>query len=133
MNDKKWIITGLLIFFAVCTSLFWYNMFVSDVSSAPEPVISDKAKAAGSCILSKEEMKSEHMQILDKWRETVVRQGERVYVAPGGKEFNMSLSSGENSCIGCHSNKTEFCDRCHDYASVRPYCWDCHNEPKEKN
>ena len=31
-------------------------------------------------------------------------------------------------CLDCHSNTAEFCDRCHDYASVRPYCWHCHND-----
>jgi hypothetical protein len=41
----------------------------------------------------------------------------------------MSLS---NTCLDCHSNKAEFCDRCHNYASVSPYCWDCHiDNPKE--
>jgi hypothetical protein len=132
MNDKKLIITGLIIFIVIVVSPFLLNM--GKASTGADPVIPEGLKEKkGECIFPKEEMKAEHMQILDKWRETVVRQGERVYVAPSGKEYNMSLSSGENSCIGCHSNKTEFCDRCHDYASVRPYCWDCHNEPKEKN
>ena len=131
MNDKPKIIIGLIIFVAVFTFPFWYNM--GKAAPSPKPLLTKEALAAKSCIRPAEYMKAEHMQILDKWRETVVRQGERVYVASSGKEYNMSLSSGENSCIGCHSNKTEFCDRCHDYASVRPYCWDCHNEPKEKN
>ena len=132
MNDKKLIITGLLIFIVIVVSPFLLNM--GKASTGADPVIIEGLKEKkGECIFPKEEMKAEHMQILDKWRETVVRKGERVYVASSGKEYNMSLSSGENSCIGCHSNKTEFCDRCHDYASVRPYCWDCHNEPKEKN
>ena len=34
------------------------------------------------------------------------------------------------SCMSCHSNKDEFCDRCHDYLAVKPYCWECHVEPK---
>jgi hypothetical protein len=38
----------------------------------------------------------------------------------------------QNTCMQCHPNKAEFCDRCHNYASVKPYCWDCHVEPKEK-
>jgi hypothetical protein len=46
-----------------------------------------------------------------------------------GKEFEMSL---QKTCMKCHTNKAEFCDKCHNYASVRPYCWDCHIEnPKE--
>jgi hypothetical protein len=30
----------------------------------------------------------------------------------------------------CHDNKEEFCDKCHLYAGVTPYCWDCHIDPK---
>ena len=91
-----------------------------------------KAKAAKVCVRSTEYMKAEHMQLLDVWREAVVRRGERTYVSPDGKEYNMSLS---NTCLDCHANKTEFCDRCHDYASVQPYCWDCHIDDtlKEKS
>jgi hypothetical protein len=76
-------------------------------------------------------MRAEHMQLLDLWRESVVRQADRVYTNPKGKQFVMSLS---NTCLDCHSNKADFCDKCHNYASVRPYCWDCHiDKPKENS
>jgi cytochrome c len=130
MSDKKWITAGLAVFFAVALFPLWYNF--GKAAPAPEPVLTAKAKAAGNCVLPKEEMKAGHMKVLDAWRDAVVRKGERMYTSTNGKTFNMSLSSGEASCIGCHTNKAEFCDRCHNYASVRPYCWDCHNEPKEK-
>ena len=68
-------------------------------------------------------MTAEHMQLLDQWRHNVVRNGQREFVNLEGKAFNMSLS---NTCLDCHANKAEFCDRCHDYASVDVYCWDCH-------
>ncbi|MBW2660656.1 MAG: sulfate reduction electron transfer complex DsrMKJOP subunit DsrJ [Deltaproteobacteria bacterium] len=131
MNDKNKIITGLIIFIVIITFPFWYNM--GKASPVPEPKLTDKAKLAKECLEPKAFMKAEHMQILDVWRDSVVRTANRVYVNKNGKKFNMSLSSGENSCMGCHSNKADFCDKCHDYASVRPYCWDCHIEPpKEK-
>lgn len=131
MNDKNIIITGLIIFFVFLTFPFWYNM--GKASPVPEPKLTDKAKAAKECVESKEYMKVEHMQILDIWRDGVVREANRVYISEKGKKFNMSLSTGDDSCMGCHSNKADFCDKCHDYASVRPYCWDCHIEPpKEK-
>ena len=102
MNDKKWIVLGLIIFVGLFSFPLWYNMLikVGKAAPAPEVVLTEKAKAAGKCVMSTEYMISEHM----------------------------SLS---NTCLDCHSNKTEFCDRCHDYASVRPYCWDCHiDNPK---
>ena len=70
-------------------------------------------------------MKSEHMRILDLWRNEVVRHANRVYVADDGKEYMMSLS---NTCLDCHYNKAEFCDSCHNYTAVNPYCWECHIE-----
>ncbi len=123
MNDKGKIVTGLLIFSIIFTFPFWYNM--GKAAPVPEPVLSAKAKAAGECVRAKDYIKAEHMQLLDTWRDTVVRDGERVYVNLKGKEFDMSLS---NTCLDCHDNPAEFCDRCHNYASVRPYCWDCHIE-----
>jgi len=128
MNDKKFIIAGLIIFIAIILFPFWYGLLKA--APAPELKLTEKAKAAKECIRDTEYMKAEHMQLLDEWRHSVVRNAERVYVNSSGKEFNMSLS---NTCLDCHSNKAEFCDKCHDYASVKPYCWDCHiDNPKEK-
>ena len=127
MNDKKFIIAGLAIFLIIFTFPFWYNR--GKAAPAPELELTATAKLAKECVRSKDYMQREHMQLLDLWRHSVVRNAERVYVSPSGKEYNMSLS---NTCLDCHSNKAEFCDRCHDYASVRPYCWDCHiDNPKE--
>ena len=127
MYDKGKVIAGLVIFVFIVLFPFLYNM--GKAAPAPELKLTEKAKAAKQCVLPKEEMKAGHMQLLDLWREKVVREASRVYVNTEGKAFNMSLS---NTCLDCHSNKADFCDRCHNYASVSPYCWDCHiDNPKE--
>lgn len=123
MNDKKKIIAGLVIFIAVITFPFWYDH--GKAAPAPELVLTAKAKAAGSCVMPTAYMKANHMRLLEVWRHDVVRNGDRVFINPQGKAYTMSLS---NTCLDCHSNKAEFCDRCHNYASVRPYCWDCHQD-----
>jgi hypothetical protein len=87
MNDKNIIITGLIIFFVFLTFPFWYNM--GKASPVPEPKLTDKAKAAKECVEPKEYMKLEHMQILDIWRDGVVREANRVYISKTGKKFNM--------------------------------------------
>jgi hypothetical protein len=126
MKDRNKILAGLVIFIAVITLPFWFKM--GKAAPAPELELTAKAKAAKTCVMPTAYMKAEHMQLLDVWRHNVVRKGERMFVNAESKLFNMSLS---NTCLDCHSNKANFCDRCHDYASVRPYCWDCHiDNPK---
>ncbi|MFO7964466.1 MAG: sulfate reduction electron transfer complex DsrMKJOP subunit DsrJ [Desulfobacterales bacterium] len=127
MNDRNKIIAGLIIFVAIITFPLWFNM--GKAAPVPEPELTAKAKAAERCVEETDFMTAEHMTLLDLWRESVVREGRRLYTNSSGKSFDMSLS---NTCLDCHSNKAEFCDRCHTYASADPYCWDCHiDNPKE--
>jgi hypothetical protein len=75
-------------------------------------------------------MRKYHMKLLQQWCDAVVRDGDRIYVAQDGRRYEMSLS---RTCLGCHSTKKGFCDRCHDYARVTPNCWNCHQEPTKEN
>jgi hypothetical protein len=127
MYNKGIIIAGLAVFIVLVTFPFWFNQ--GKAAPAPQRILAPEAKAAQACILSAELMRTEHMQMLNDWRNMVVRDGTRLYIGSNGKKFEMSLS---NTCLECHSNKAEFCDRCHNYAAVTPYCWDCHiDNPKE--
>jgi hypothetical protein len=51
----------------------------------------------------------------------------RTFTAFDGKSYTMALTQ---TCLKCHASKADFCDRCHNYAGVAPYCWDCHIDPK---
>jgi len=124
MYDGGKILTGLLIFFALVTMPFWGNA-VSGEAAKPNLKIVTSEK---ECVQDKEVMREKHMEILNEWRDTVVRQGRRTYVDAHGKTVLMSLSQ---TCMNCHPNKAEFCDQCHNYLAVDPYCWECHVEPKE--
>jgi hypothetical protein len=127
MSDKIKVLAGFIIFVAIISVPIWIN--AGNDKDAPEPVLSEKAKQAGQCI--EENMASKHMEILDVFRDTVVRDGKRIYENSNGEKYNMSLSTGPDSCLGCHESKADFCDKCHNYASVNPYCWECHIDPKE--
>lgn len=127
------IIAGLIVFIGLFTFPVFYNM--GKTSKMPEPKLDTPAimelpKAERKCVESKEFMRADHMQLLDNWRDKVVREGNLVYESTTGKKYIMSL---QNTCMHCHSNKKEFCDKCHTYANVPdPYCWTCHISPKEK-
>lgn len=126
MYDKGKIIIGLIVFIGLATFPFIYNL--GKASAKPEPKLDTPAirqLPEKKCVEPKEFMRTNHMQLLDEWRDMVVRDGKRVYVNSSGESHKISL---QNTCMGCHSNKKEFCDRCHRYAAVSPSCWSCHLE-----
>jgi hypothetical protein len=117
------VILGIIVFIAFATAPFWLAG-----TGDPENVPDLQYPTDGSkCVAEKEHMRAFHMDILDDWRNKVVREDIR-YTEINGKKVEMSLSK---TCLGCHSNKEQFCDRCHNYLDVSPYCWDCHITPKE--
>lgn len=172
------IILGLIVFLFIMTFPIWYNLASEKDLSRLDPIAATKdVPGKDRCVLPKEEMRASHMDLLNEWREIVVRRGERIHTTPDGRNFNRSLSyiyqepeptakmvaltetlaeSDSNvveeaevavnrnpmkmmpleseitgySCMDCHSNRDQFCDRCHFYVSVDPYCWDCHIEPR---
>lgn len=132
MYNRGKIIIGLLIFVGLVTFPFLFS--AGKVVAKPEPKIDTPEiqklpENERKCVEPKAFMKGEHMKLLNEWRDSVVREGNRIYIGDGGKKFDISL---QNTCMKCHSNKKKFCDECHNYAAVKPYCWDCHIAPKEK-
>lgn len=131
MYDGGKILFGLFIFIVFVTLPFTLSIgkeYYKPKVEINTPEIMKLPEAERKCVESKEFMRKEHMKMLIDWRDAVVREGKTLYVNSQGKTFNMSL---QNTCMHCHSNKSKFCDECHNYVKVKPYCWDCHIEPKE--
>ena len=129
MYDAGKIIVGIVIFVVLATSPLWFNAITPENPEAPELKL--PTNGSTECVEATEVMRDEHMDLLNQWRDDVVRIGQRDYVSSSnGRTFEMSLS---RTCMDCHSNKAEFCDACHTYLAVSPYCWDCHVEPKGAN
>lgn len=131
MRDRGRIVLGLAVFLAAILFPVWYNLVSGGQSGPPELELpQDETR----CVADTEWMRREHMQLLMDWRDEVVRDNDRLYVTADGRQFPKSLSGTTmakdgGSCMSCHANKDAFCDRCHDYLSVEPYCWDCHVAP----
>jgi len=130
MYDAGKIITGLMIFLGLMTFPFWY----SKGKAVPPADIKIDTPAIQRlpekrCVEPTPYMRAKHMELIDFWRQSVVRERDRIYLASDGKKYNRSLS---HTCLNCHSNKEQFCDRCHNYSGVKPTCWNCHVIPKEK-
>lgn len=120
MYDTAKVVLGLGIFVVVMSFPFWWGVvFNKDLPEIPTP------EDTRPCVESAEFMRASHMDLLNNWRDAVVRDGVREYTSGNtGKPYEMSLSNG---CLGCH-DKDESCDACHDAANVKPHCWECHVE-----
>jgi hypothetical protein len=125
MYDKGKIITGVVIGLLLLTFPLTYLAASGDGGYVPEPVL---PAAEDRCIEDARWMRDNHMQLLDEWRNTVVRGGDRAHIASDGTEYFIGLT---DTCLGCHTEKDQFCDTCHSYTGTQPKCWDCHVEGEE--
>ena len=118
MRDAGRIIGGCVIVLVVVVGPLW-------VGSARGVKTVALARAAGGdrCIEARDEMRKNHPALLAKWRERVVRLGERVHHSEDGFDVRISLTG---TCLGCHGKASEFCDKCHAQAAVTLSCWQCH-------
>jgi hypothetical protein len=145
MRDRPVIVAGLIAFLAAVTFPVWYN--VAARTAAAAPVLARPSDAAiarvrsvavvGSgfpgiapgaarvCVAPRDDMRASHMQLIASWRDDVVRRNDRAFAAYDGYRYEKNLIA---TCLGCHDNRAQFCDRCHDYAGVAPGCWDCHQK-----
>ncbi len=125
MYDGKKIIPGLIIFLGLITSPFWYNAVSGKTDYIPKPKLPADKK---ECVAPKDIIRIVHKDLLEDWKESVVRKGGTTYLASNKKRYIMSLN---RTCMSCHTDKVEFCDQCHNYVGVTNKCWDCHIYPKQ--
>lgn len=127
-SDRGKIVTGIVIFLVLVLFPVWFTLASGDFTP---PDLGDVKKATGAedCVRDAEWMRANHMELLDGWRNEVVRHGSRRDEV-SGRERSLT-----RTCLGCHKGegrKAEFCDRCHGYLGVTPNCWDCHIDPEAR-
>jgi len=127
MGDKLRIVLGLAIFLVLAAFPIWYALgVVNDVSDPEFPSDLPLPTDCSQCVMDREYMVANHMDILAQWRDEVIRDGNSSPIEIEGKQYEKSLTKG---CMKCHISRENFCTKCHDYANVQPTCWDCHLEP----
>lgn len=125
MSNSLKIIIGILVLIVLVSIAFWYN--TDQQTQNPEISLDTpeiRALEVKECIEDTEYMRTKHMQLLKEWRTSVVRDGDRIYVATDGQEYEKCI---QQTCLHCHSNREQFCDACHEFSGIEPNCWDCHD------
>jgi hypothetical protein len=129
LYNRGMVIAGIAVFLIAATFPLWYGRG----KAVPPPDLKLDTPAiqrlkAKLCVETTPYMRANHMKLLAAWRDDAVRGGKRTYTAADGRVHNISLTG---TCLECHSNKKQFCDRCHDYSGAKPACWSCHIIPEE--
>lgn len=125
MNDRPLILAGLTLFVGLVTTPIWHGALDRNAAlAAPQIQLPTQEK---QCVAPASYMRTSHMQLLEHWRDEAVRDGQRQFIAFNGKSYEKSPT---RTCLTeCHTDRKEFCERCHDYAAVSDSdCWHCHND-----
>ena len=89
MYNKGLIISGLVIFVLLVTFPIWFNGL--DAGPLPKPELPPGGEK--ECVAPAAEMRDTHMQLLNVWRDDVLRNADRVKVTVGGKEYQKGLQT----------------------------------------
>jgi len=129
MGDRGKIGFGLAVFVILATFPFWSRLAASGEADTRLPELEYPADET-ACVEDTPFMTANHMDLLNQWRDDLVREGVEEYTATSGNNagqvYQISLTK---TCLDCHENRDNFCTRCHDYADVNPTCWECHTTP----
>jgi hypothetical protein len=128
LYNGRYILPALGAFLVVVTFPVWRGM--ADKSAGFQSPPNPKGER---CIEPKSFMRAQHMRLLLRWRDEVVRDNNRVYVASDGRRWEKGLKT----CVDCHGHMdaqgksttaAAACNDCHGYVDVKPDCWNCHQD-----
>ena len=109
LYNRGKIIAGIVVFLIAATFPLWYGRG----RAVPPPDLKLDTPAIERlkeklCVEPAPYMRANHMKLLVAWRDSAVREGNRSYRAADGSVHKISLTG---TCLKCHRNKTQLCDR----------------------
>jgi len=111
-NRGTWAtVFAVIILLPIALSLVGF--VVTRGETTPEVFLEAPDSRWANCVRDAEYMRFRHMDLLKEVRSDVIRDGLKGGITLAG-------------CGDCHHNREQFCDRCHEAASVSLDCWGCH-------
>lgn len=126
MGDRGKALVGLGVFTLLVTLPLWGRLAGGQPIPGRDDLVYPDPSKATECIEDRDWMTANHMNLLNRWRDDLVRRGVTEYVSRSGKRFYPGLTQ---TCLDCHDDRDNFCNRCHEYVHVTPTCWECHTTP----
>lgn len=117
MHKGGKIILSLIIFVGLFTIPLVYNM--GKANAGPE--IDTEQLEYMQSIEPAIDMKADHPQLFDQWRDEFVRNGKTEYINSQGKSFDIDIET-----LATSDPSGQLCVSCHDYTAVTLTCTSCH-------
>ena len=76
MYNSGKILIGIIVFLILFTSPIWYDLVFGNPTIKPNLVL-PTGEDQKECVMSAEYMRDNHMELLDVWRDDVVRNGQQ--------------------------------------------------------
>jgi len=115
LKKNKSAITAVILLLIVFVPIGYY--LARDVFPQDAEVFLEMPDQYDECVEDTEYMRFRHMELLLEMREKAVREGIR-------GEHTLS------DCRDCHTNRSRFCNQCHNIVNLNLDCFGCHNYPE---
>ncbi len=111
-NRAKWA-TAFAVIILLPLGLSILGLVLPRGSDASEVFLEEVDPRWENCVRDSSYMRYYHMDVLKQARSEVIREGLKGGITLAG-------------CGDCHVNRDQFCDKCHEAASVSLDCFGCH-------
>ena len=111
-NRAKWA-TAFAVIILLPLALSVVGLVIPREGDASEVFLEKVDPRWENCVRDSSYMRFRHMDLLKEVRSEVIREGRKGGVTLAG-------------CGDCHVHREEFCDKCHEAASVSLDCFGCH-------
>lgn len=118
-------VATVIILLPIAFSVVWAVASPGDEGAQPFLVMPEREEA---CIEDTAYMRFQHMDLLLDLRDEVVREGSHMQVVVDGQVRQVTL----DGCWDCHTDRTQFCNRCHDSVNLNLNCFKCHHDPSSE-
>ncbi len=119
------IVAAVIIVLPIGFSLVWAVAAPSAGGAEPFLVMPEGEE---ECVEEVTYMRFQHMDLLLDLRDEVVREGSHRQVVLDGQVRQITL----DGCWDCHTDRTQFCNRCHDSVNLNLNCFKCHHDPSSE-
>ncbi|MFC2018109.1 hypothetical protein ACFLTQ_02270 [Chloroflexota bacterium] len=136
MRNPAKIIIGIIIFIALLSIPIWvtqasgnaeYTIDSDPEFQLPDPAVVEQVSGSADyvCMEPTDYMRLNHKKLLYEYRADAVRTDSED--DPGDVTVYGQPFSVNGTCFACHTDRTVFCDKCHDYTATQMGCWECHD------